>query len=136
MKTPDVPAELVLSVPEPWGAELAYATGARLTLGVLTELLRESHKNVVLSAPYIGQSAGLAGPELSAACRAALERGVILAVLSTGEGLESLRGWRRQFASLAAQIEFYQPAANVADARQLGSHAKFCPQRRRGGLHR
>lgn len=126
MKALDATTELVLSVPEPWGAELAFATGARLTLGVLTELLREAKEQVVLSAPYIGQSAGLVGPELSAACRGALKRDVSLAVLSTGEGLESLRQWRRGFGSLAGQIEFYRPAANVTDVRQLGSHAKFC----------
>ena len=40
--------EFVITVPEPFGAELAYKTRARTTLGVLTQRIAGARQKIVL----------------------------------------------------------------------------------------
>ena len=49
----DESVEFVITVPEPLGAELAYNTRARTTLGVLTQLIAGARQKIVLAVPFI-----------------------------------------------------------------------------------
>jgi phosphatidylserine/phosphatidylglycerophosphate/cardiolipin synthase-like enzyme len=118
-------AEVVVTVPEPFGAELASRIGVRTTLGVLTELLASAQHHVVLAAPFIQGEEGLHAGPLGMALIAALKRGVQVDVISTGASLaglllENLKELPR------ARFRTFQPRGNVEDPRMLGSHAKFC----------
>lgn len=117
--------ELVITVPEPFGASFAEETGTRTTLGVLIQLVVEAQRRVVLAAPFLQVDRGLSDPRLNDAIRSALRRKVVVNVVSTAPGLRTLdveglgedaRPWLR----------FYQPQANMIRSRALGSHAKFC----------
>jgi len=117
--------ELVITPPEPFGAVLAEQTGCRVTLGVLTRLLAEAQKRVVISAPYLQQGYGLSTGPMAVALRAALVRGISIDIVSTKRSLETVDVVSlRQGAKGALQL--FRPAANVANERRLGSHAKFC----------
>jgi phosphatidylserine/phosphatidylglycerophosphate/cardiolipin synthase-like enzyme len=57
--------------------------------------------------------------------RAALQRGVNVDVVGTGQGLQTLdTTWLSQNAQ--GRLRLFQPKENMADAQRLGSHAKFC----------
>lgn len=117
--------ELVITPPEPFGAVLAERTGCRVTLGVLTQLLAQAQKRVIISAPYLQQGYGLSNGPMAVALRAALTRGINVDVVSTRRSLETV-----DVASLRQGVQgilrLFCPAANVADEARLGSHAKFC----------
>lgn len=117
--------EFVITVPEPFGAELAYKTRARTTLGVLTQLIAGARQKIVLAAPFIQVERSLIGGPLAEALQAALLRGVRIDVVSTGQSLQSLRqvGWLN---SSHQNVRFFQAKANIDQEQRLGSHAKFC----------
>ena len=117
--------EFVITVPEPFGAELAYKTRARTTLGVLTQLIAGARQKIVLAAPFIQAERSLIGSPLAEALHAALLRGVQIDIVSTGQSLQSLRrvDWLNSFYQ---NVRLFQPTTNVDQEHQLGSHAKFC----------
>lgn len=118
-------AELVITVPEPFGASFAQETGTRTTLGVLIQLVVEAQRQVVLAAPFLQEGHGLSDPRLNDALRSALQRKVTVNVVSTAAGLRTLNieGLTRDSRS---RLRLYQPQANMLRDRTLGSHAKFC----------
>lgn len=116
--------EFVITVPEPYGAELASRARARMTLGVLTQLVAQAERYLVIAAPYIQGGGKFRSSPLGVALQAALQRGIDIDVVSTSSGLQALNiGTLRRIAK--GKLRFFQPSANVADERELGSHAKF-----------
>ncbi len=124
-KYPEPPAELVVTAPEPFGASLAYRARCRTTIGVLTQLIAEAERHVIIAAPFMQSGYGLSSGTLADALRSALHRGVDVDVLSTGQSLRTIdRAHLVQDAH--GRLQFFQAAAHLADEQQLGSHAKFC----------
>ena len=117
--------ELVVTVPEAVGDQIANEFGLRTTLGVLVELLAGAQKHVVLGAPFIQGDAALHAEPLASALRSALERGVCIDIVSTGTSLANLRLGNLKRVS-GSRLRTFQPRGNTKDARALGSHAKFC----------
>lgn len=117
--------ELVITAPKPFGTQLAYRTGCRMTMGVLVELLVQSKKQVVISAPFLQYGFGISAGALANAVKFALERGVNVDIVSTGRGLETINT-DMLLQSATGVLRLYRPAANIEDERRLGSHAKFC----------
>ena len=117
--------EFVITIPEPFGTELAYKTRARTTLGVLTQLIAGARQKIVLAAPFIQAERSLVEGPLAEALRAALLRGVRIDIVSTGRSLQSLRqiDWLN---SPHQDVRFFQAKTNVEQEQRLGSHAKFC----------
>lgn len=117
--------ELVITASEPFNASLAYKTRCRTTIGVLTQLITESERHVIIAAPFIQPGYGIASGTLAVALQSALSRGVDVDVLSTGHGLQAIdQAYLMQYAR--GKLRLFLPAANLADDQQLGSHAKFC----------
>ena len=118
-------AEFVITPPDPYGAELAYITRARLTLGVLTQLIAQAKQSLVLASPFIQPNSGLDSGPLADALHGALRRGVGIDIVSTGSGLQALaiENLRRV---TYGRLRLFQPRPNVENERHLGSHAKFC----------
>lgn len=117
--------ELVITPPEPFGAALADRMGCRITLGALTQLIAQSQKHIVISAPYLQYGYGLSSGPMAVALRAALLRGVNVDVVSIKRSLETVDvETLRQGAS--GTLRLFRPSANVVDEMRLGSHAKFC----------
>lgn len=117
--------QLVITVPAPYGADLAYVTRVRMTVGVLTQIIAQAQRELVIVAPFLQRDEGLSRPPLSDALDAALARQVHIHIASTGTSLQSLNMGNR-LQAYGSQIHFYQPQTNIADPQQLGSHAKFC----------
>ena len=117
--------EFVITVPEPFGAELAYKTRARTTLGVLTQLIAGARQKIVLAAPFNQAERSLIEGPLAEALQAALLRGVRIDIVSTSQSLQSLRqvGW---LGSPHQNVRFFQAKANIDQEQRLGLHAKFC----------
>lgn len=116
--------EFVITVPEPYGAELASRVRARMTLGVLTQLVAQAERYLVIAAPYIQGGEKLHSSPLGIALQAALQRGIDMDVISTSSSLQALNiGTLRRIAK--GKLRFLQPYSNVVDERELG-HAKFC----------
>jgi phosphatidylserine/phosphatidylglycerophosphate/cardiolipin synthase-like enzyme len=117
--------EFVITAPEPYGAELAYITRARLTLGVLTQLIAQASQSLVIASPFIQPNSGLDSGPLADALHGALRRGVRVDIVSTGSGLQALatEDLRR---ITCGRLRLFQPRPNVEDEQHLGSHAKFC----------
>lgn len=117
--------EFVITVPEPFGAELAYKTRTRTTLGVLTQLIACAQGELVLAAPFIQAERSLIAGPLADALQAALRRGVRTNIVSTNQGLQSLKqvNW---LMDTTPNLRFFQPETNIERESQLGSHAKFC----------
>ncbi len=115
-------AELVVTAPEPLLAQLVWLLSARTTLGVLTELFATSRTRLVVGAPFIQGSSGLFVDPLKTALSAALSRGVLVDLISTGESLDALPMalFRR------SNLRTYRPRGNILNPGSLGSHAKFC----------
>jgi phosphatidylserine/phosphatidylglycerophosphate/cardiolipin synthase-like enzyme len=117
-------ASLVITAPEPFGAQLAYVAAARMTLGVLTELAVTARRCLVLAAPYLGEDVFDSGV-LAAAIHAALDRGVLVELATTGQQVQNLApALARRRGD--GRLILYRPAANIASEDRLGSHAKFC----------
>ncbi|WP_404786902.1 phospholipase D family protein [Altericista sp. CCNU0014] len=122
---PDFQVQLVITAPEPYGAALAHRMKCRMTLGVLTQLLSQAKRYVVIAAPFMQAGYGLSSGTLADALRAALQRGVNVDVVGTGQGLQTLdTTWFRQNAQ--GRLRLFQSKENMTDAKRLGSHAKFC----------
>ena len=122
---PDSQVQLVITAPEPYGAALAHRMKCRMTLGVLTQLLAQAKRSVVIAAPFMQAGYGLSSGTLADALQAALQRGVHVDVVGTGQGLRTLdTTWLSQ--SAQGRLRLFQPKENMADAQRLGSHAKFC----------
>lgn len=117
----DDSAELVITAPPPFGAALAHHARCRLTLGVLTQLIAEAKKRVVIAAPYLQPGYGLSGGPIALALEAAASRGVQFDIVSTGQSLRSLA-----LPVNAGGMQFYCPKSNLEDGLLLGCHAKFC----------
>ncbi len=117
--------ELVITAPEQLGAELAYRTRCRTTLGALTQLVARARRHAVIAAPFLQVGHGLGDGPLADAVHAALRRGVAVDIASTGEGLRTLDPGRLT-AGTRGRLRLFRPAANVAYPGRLGSHAKFC----------
>ena len=121
----DSQVQLVITAPEPYGAALAHRMRCRMTLGGLTQLLAQAQRYVVIAAPFMQAGYGLSSGTLADALRAALQRGVNVDVVDTGQGLQTLDAiWLSQNAQ--GRLRLFQPKENMADAQRLGSHAKFC----------
>lgn len=117
--------EIVLTVPEPFGAQLVSKFGARTTLGVLTELLASAQGHVVIASPFIQGTEGLVAGPLGMALIAALKRRVRVDVISTGASLATLD--LRSLRDIAGpRFRSFRPYNNIVDPRMLGLHAKFC----------
>lgn len=121
---PGYAAELVITAPEPYGAELAYKTRARLTLGVLTQLVAQAKQSLVIASPFIQSGKGLDFGPLADAMQGALKRGILVDIVSTGGGLKALP--MEEFQATNGRIRLFRPLPNMEDERRLGSHAKFC----------
>lgn len=119
------PAQLVITAPEPYGAELASRMRCRMTLGVLTQLMAEAKSKIVIAAPFLQLGHGLSGGPLADALRAALKRGVDVDVVSTARGLRTLDVVRLR-RDVKGHLRLFRPQANLEDEQRLGSHAKFC----------
>jgi len=119
------PVELVITAPEPYGLALAYTMRCRTTLGVLTMLMAQAKRNVVIAAPFLQVGHGLSDGPLAIALRAALQRGVNVDVVSTKQGLLTLDTLYSQQSTLG-KLRLYQHQTNMEDEQRLGSHAKFC----------
>lgn len=117
-------SEFVITVPSPYGAELAYNNKARTTLGVLIEIISQSNKFVVISSPYIYGSNKPENETLIKSLIAALERGVIVYLISTGSGIESFLS--DYIPKRYGNLIIMRPKTNIENEDKLGSHAKFC----------
>lgn len=117
--------ELVITAPEPYGLTLAYTTGCRTTIGVLTMLMAQAQRSVIIAAPFMQEGHGLSDGPLAYALRAALQRGINVNVISTKQGLQTLDALYSQ-QNMLGKLRLYQHRANVEDEHRLGSHAKFC----------
>ena len=115
--------EFVITVPEPFGAELAYKTRARTTVGVLTQLIAGAQQQIVLAAPFIQVERSLINGPLAEALQAVLQRGIQIDIVSTTQSLQSLKrvDWLN---SSHENVRFFHPQTNIEQ--RLGSHAKFC----------
>ena len=117
--------EFVITVPKPFGAELAYKTGTRTTLGVLTQLIAGAHQKIVLASPFIQVERSLIDGPLAEALQAALQRGVRIDIVTTSQSLQSLK--QVNWLNLPHQdVRFFQAKTNIEQEQRLGSHAKFC----------
>jgi phosphatidylserine/phosphatidylglycerophosphate/cardiolipin synthase-like enzyme len=92
---------------------------------VLTSLIVEAQKSVVLTAPFVQAEAVLEIGALSEALHGALGRGVELDIMTTRENVsvgplqEMIRTWPEQ-------VRLFYPEFPAAEVSTLGSHAKFC----------
>lgn len=118
-------AGFVITVPEPYGSELAHRARARTSLGVLAQLIAQAKRNLVIAAPFIQSGEGIDAGPLADALRAALQRGVNVDVISTDGGLQAVDAERLRRMG-RGHLRLFQPHANIEDEGRLGSHAKFC----------
>src|SRR4051794_10812913 len=114
--------ELVITAPEALGAELAYRTRCRTTLGALTQLVARAQRHAVIGAPFLQVGHGLGDGPLADAVHAALRRGVAVDIASTGEGLQTFDAARLSMGT-RGRLRLFRPAGNVAFPGRLGSHA-------------
>lgn len=116
-------AEFVITAPAPYGPKLAYKIRARMTLGVITQLIAQSEKYIIISSPFIQRANSNESKTLREALISALSRGIDISIVSTGSGLESLN---LTDDNERPNLHYFQPKANIEDNKRLGSHAKFC----------
>jgi len=116
--------EFVVTIPEPYGAELAYEARVRTTLGVITQLIAQAQQQLVIAAPFIQPHESLESGPLAEALRAALRRGVNVDLVSTGSSLEAL-ALDDRCREARGRLRLFQPRVNAEDERRLGLHAKF-----------
>lgn len=117
--------ELVLTLPQSFGPEMAYLVHARTTLGALTQMVAQAQHELVMAAPYIkGEILGQ-GILQNALQHAVEKRHVELNIVTTGESLDSFTNITWIMAN-RARVHFFCPKGNVDIEQNLGSHAKFC----------
>jgi phosphatidylserine/phosphatidylglycerophosphate/cardiolipin synthase-like enzyme len=118
--------DLVITAPDPIGVRIREKVGCRSTLGVLTQLLAQSRREVILAAPFLRAEQGvIGGGSLFDAIAAALQRGVCVDVFSSGEGLQAVLT-SGLLATSPSRLRLYQPSSNATDPHAIGSHAKVC----------
>jgi phosphatidylserine/phosphatidylglycerophosphate/cardiolipin synthase-like enzyme len=117
--------ELVLTLPETLGPEMAHLAHARTTFGALTQMVAQSEQELVIAAPYIrgdilGESILQAALE-----HAVLKRHVEISIATTGKSLDGFNHipWIVQNRS---RVHLFRPKSNVDFEPNIGSHAKFC----------
>lgn len=115
--------ELVITPPKVYGSELAQRIGARTTIGVLTQLIANSKTSILIASPFFQTYNGIELDPLINALKNALDRNVILKVISTREGIGVLKKWIKDI-FLQGNFRLYRPKPNVEDDSLLGSHAK------------
>lgn len=116
--------ELVITAPEPYAAPLAIRVRARMTLGVLTQLIALTEKRVLLAVPFI-QDGDFVGAPIYLALQCALERGVDVDIISTLAGIQVVQ--KRELGSSAkGRLRYFRPQANIDNERRIGTHAKVC----------
>lgn len=115
----------MITAPPEYAPTLAYRTRCRTTLGVLTEVLAEAQRHVLITAPFFQHGYGLSGGPVQLALAAALKRGVNVDIASTGESLATV-DFKALQASAVGRLGLFRPQRNTKDSRRLGSHAKFC----------
>lgn len=117
--------ELVLTLPQSLGPEMAYLARARTTLGALTQMVAQAQHELVMAAPYIKGDIFGQGILQNALQYAVEKRQVELSIVTTGESLDSFTNiaWIR---ANRARTHFFRPQTNVDVEQRLGSHAKFC----------
>jgi phosphatidylserine/phosphatidylglycerophosphate/cardiolipin synthase-like enzyme len=117
--------ELVLTLPESLGTEVAYLAHARTTLGALTQMAAQAQHELVMAAPYINGSI-FGEVILQHAMQYAVEkRQVQLSIVTTGESLDGFMNitW---IEANRTKVQFFRPKTNIELQQHLGSHAKFC----------
>lgn len=117
--------ELVVTIPEPFAALLAYRTRCRSTIGVLVQLIAKAERHIIIAAPFMQSGYGLSSGVLEVALRSSLKRGVNVDLLSTEQSLKTI-GQSLQIQNAPGKLQFFHAAAHLEDEKQLGSHAKFC----------
>jgi phosphatidylserine/phosphatidylglycerophosphate/cardiolipin synthase-like enzyme len=116
--------ELVITIPSSFGPELANIIEARITIGVIIQLIAQSKKIVIIGAPFIQRAISEKNQDFKVAINSALNRDVQVNIISTGTGLDTFpRGLKQENIEL---IHYFQPQRNIDNKNQLGSHAKFC----------
>lgn len=117
--------ELVLTVPQSLGSEMAYLAHARTTLGALTQMVAQTQQELVMAAPYIKGDIFGQGILQNALRHAVEKRRIQLSIVTTGESLDSFTNiaW---ITANQARVRFFRPKINVDVEQHLGSHAKFC----------
>ncbi len=117
--------ELVLTLPQSLGPEMAYLAHARTTLGALTQMVAQAQHELVMAAPYIKGDIFGEGILQIALQHAVEKRHVELNIVTTGESLDSFTNIAWIMAN-RARVHFFRPKSNVDIEQHLGSHAKFC----------
>lgn len=117
--------ELVLTIPDTLGPEMAHLARARTTLGALTQMIANSQHELVIGAPYIREDI-LGVSILQTALQHAVEkRQVDLSIVTTRESLNRFINipWIVQN---RARVHIFRPKSNFDIEENIGSHAKFC----------
>lgn len=81
-------AELVITLPDPYGHQLAYKKRLRMTIGVLVQIISQAKHLIVISAPYINKDQLSGCAPISQAITSALERDVKVMIISTEHSIE------------------------------------------------
>jgi phosphatidylserine/phosphatidylglycerophosphate/cardiolipin synthase-like enzyme len=115
--------ELVITPPEPFGAQLAHDFNARTTLGVLIQLVAQAKVHILIASPFFQTSENQSKNPFSDSLKHALNRNVTLDIITTGPGIETFKsGWSSFLGD--SRINLFRPLPNMEDERFLGSHAK------------
>lgn len=122
----DARVEVVVTVPDELPRDLLVRTAMRTTLGVLVELVAESKKHVVLASPFLQLASTVCRGPLGMALGSAVERGVLLDIVSTSGSLGDVDTNSLSPQRLPMSVRVSQPRANLIDAEVMGSHAKIC----------
>jgi phosphatidylserine/phosphatidylglycerophosphate/cardiolipin synthase-like enzyme len=117
--------DIVITGPQALTSELAYKTGCRTTMGVITQLFAQARDRVIVSVPYLQPGYGLLAGPVHDALLSALGRGVTVNVMSNAKSIKLLRDTCDP-ARGHKQFHFFRPRANIEDVRRIGSHAKIC----------
>lgn len=115
--------ELVITPPEPYGASLAYRFRARMTLGVIIQLIAQAHTHVLIASPFLQGWDQNKMNTLGDSLKHAIERGIYIDIVSTGIGIEIIRNSLAPLHS-RGKINLFRPKPNIEDEKILGSHAK------------
>src|SRR5512136_1283488 len=80
--------EFVITIPAICTPELAQKFRARITLGVIIQLIASSTEYVIIGAPFIQKAISEDNRDFVQALKSALKRGIHLHIVSTDIGLE------------------------------------------------
>lgn len=117
--------QIVITSPGTEATQIAHDVRARTTLGVLTTLIAQSKKHLVVASPFVQADEALSKEPLAGALKEALRRGVGVEIASTRQGLDNLN--RAELKSVARNyIRYFQASAGYPNSSSIGFHAKFC----------